>query len=70
MLIGKLLIALYFVRRRVGSVGVETRLLAGQYGVRIATQATISLQNVRTGCGAYRIQCGPGLFHEDKAAGA
>jgi hypothetical protein len=70
MLIGNLLIALYCVSGWVGSVGVETGLLAGQSGVRIPTRAKIYLQNIRTGCGAYPIRRGSGLFPEDKAAGA
>ena len=61
---------LYFVRRRVGSVGIETRLLTGRYGVRVPTRAETSLENVRTGCGTHTIRWGPGLFPEGKAVGA
>lgn len=70
MLMRELLSALYFVGRRVGSVGIETRLLAGRYGVRGPTRAKPSLQNVRTGCGTHTIRCGPDLFPEGKAAGS
>jgi hypothetical protein len=70
MLMEKLRIALYFLRRRFGSVGIETRLLAGRYGVRVPTRAKKSVQNVRTGCGTNPIRWGPGLFPEGKAAGA
>jgi len=69
MLMGELLIALYFVRRRVGSVGIETMLLAGRYEVRVPTRAKTSFQNVRTSCGTHTIRWGPGLFREGKAVG-
>lgn len=69
MLMGELLIALYFVRRRVGSVGIETMLLAGRYGVRVPTRAKSSLPNARTSCGTHTILWGPGLIPEGKAVG-